>query len=238
MLEISPDNTVAGLTHIYTEASTFPCRVTTQVGSEWVMKFVGAGPGPVGLLTEYVALRVARAMGLAVPSVQPLHLPHDFPWTIGTDEFDGIVQRSFGWNLGTNFIDGAIPATAEQVRGAESPFQERLVQVDRFLANTDRSARNTNVLALPGGGLVAIDFDASLFLRRAARGVLPKAFPLSPDHLLLDRSDQLPPHPPTTASLIAAIDEAPGEWIEPLDVDRDALKSGLIDYANAWSRSA
>ena len=112
------------------------------------------------------------------------------------------------------------------------------MQVDRFLANTDRSATNTNVLALPGGDLVAIDFDASLFLRRAVRGIFPDAFPLWPDHLLLDGAYQGLSQAAPAAVLAEAIDEAPDEWVEAAGVDRDVLKSGLIHYANAWSRSS
>lgn len=146
MAEISSDNTVAALTHIYAKASTFPCKVRTQDSSEWVMKFRGAGPGPVGLLTEFVALRAARAMQLEVPTVRLLYLPPDFPWTLGTDEFDGIVQRSFGWNLGIALIGDAEPASPQQIQSADRHFLDGLVQVDRALVNTDRSTRNTNVL--------------------------------------------------------------------------------------------
>ncbi len=64
------------------------------------MKFSGAGPGARSLLTEYVATALAGRLGLPVPSTRTLYLPPQFPWQIGTDEFDDLVQRSAGWNLG------------------------------------------------------------------------------------------------------------------------------------------
>lgn len=97
-------NRVAAIVQIYAHASTFPCRIVTGSDKQWVMKLRGSGPGPVALLTEFLALRAARIMGLAVPATKPLFLAPDFPWTIGTDEFDGIVQRSGGWNLGIGYF--------------------------------------------------------------------------------------------------------------------------------------
>ncbi len=235
MLEIGPQNKVTALTEIYAKASTSPCRVETQSGGDWVMKFRGAGPGPIGLLTEFVALRVARGMRLPVPNVRPLYLPPGFPWTLGSDEFDGIVQRSFGWNLGIEFVEGAVPASAEQVSAAGEDFLGKLAQVDRALANTDRSARNTNILS-SHDGLVAIDFDACLFLRRAIRNIVPTEFPLWHEHLLIGRTFEMPRKSIPGGALSQAIDEAPGEWIDATGLNAAALKSRLQYYADAWEQ--
>lgn len=237
MPEIACTNALAALTHVYTRASTSPARGRTRDGSEWVIKFKGAGPGPVGLLTEFVALRVARAMKLHVPAASPVYLPSAFPWMLGTDEFDGIVQRSFGWNLGVAFIEGGTPANPSEVVGGEPLFLERLAHVDRALTNTDRSVRNTNILASPAG-LVAIDFDACLFLRRAIRGIAPETVELWPNHLLLSRECLLPLSIIPPEPLIAAIDEVPGEWIESTALDRAAMKSRLLTYTTAWNALA
>src|SRR5687768_688324 len=172
MDEITSENTVASIDFIYTKASTFPCRVTTQAGAIYVLKLIGTGPGPVALLTEFVALKIAAAMGLPVPTAKPLYLPSSFPWMMGTDEFDEAVQRSFGWNLGIAFVADAHQATADEIRKSDPAFVSALVAVDRALANTDRSESNPNVLASPQG-LLAIDFDACLFLRRAIQAAVP-----------------------------------------------------------------
>jgi len=235
MLAIDSANTVAALTEVYSRSSTSPARGRTQDGQEWVIKLQGAGPGSVGLLTEFVALRMAKAMQLNVPKASPIYLPSNFPWMLGTDEFDGIVQRSSGWNLGVTFISDAVLASPQEAfEGDEAVFLERLVQVDQLLANTDRSLRNTNILSSPDG-LVAIDFDACLFLRRAVRDIVPEAFALWPGHLLTGLDRSLPAMAFPAQSMIAAIDEAPAEWIKATGLSADALKSRLIAYGAAWN---
>lgn len=236
MVEISLDNTVASIDQIYTKASTFPCKVTTQSGAQCVMKLKGAGPGPVGLLTEFIALKIAAAMRFTVPSAHPLYLPSSFPWMLGTDEFDGAVQRSPGWNLGIAFIEDAHPATAEEVRCGDAAFLEALIAVDRALANTDRTSRNTNVLSSPTG-LVAIDFDACLFLRRAIQGTSPQSHSLWPDHILHQwAASPMQAIPPEPAQL--AIQEAPLEWIEAIGFNRSSLASALHRYVTGWNAIA
>jgi hypothetical protein len=235
MAEITSANTISALTHVYTKASTSPAKARTRDGASWVVKLRGAGPGLIGLLTEFVALRAAKGMGLDVPETRPVYVPPDFPWMLGTDEFDGIVQRSSGWNLGVTFIELAVPAAPDEVLvNCDHIVLERVAQVDRALANTDRSARNTNILSTDAA-FIAIDFDACLFLRRAARGMVPDAFALWPDHLLLGLSCTLPPPTLPADVLIDAIGEAPAEWIEAAGLSRPALTSGLVAYATAWN---
>ena len=91
--------------------STSPAVVETEDGARWVMKFTGAGRGPRGLLTEFIATDLARQCGVPVVEAAVLTLPEGFPWQIGTDEFDGIVQRSVGANLGLRYLEGGRMAT-------------------------------------------------------------------------------------------------------------------------------
>jgi hypothetical protein len=237
MMRAGAEERVAAITHVYLNASTSPCRVTTEAGGEWVMKLRGAGPGPIALLTELLALRIARSMGLEVPIARPLYLPAGFPWSIGTDEFDGIVQRSFGWNLGISFLHDALPAEPEKVLGADPEFLGVLAEVDRLLSNTDRSVRNTNVLAAPSG-LVAIDFDACLFLRRAARGAVPTTFPLPGNHLLHDLDLPAPARFLDPDIISEALRDAPPEWLVSTGLSEGGLAANLTDYAAAWNASS
>jgi hypothetical protein len=233
-LEITPDCQVATITEIYANASTFPCKVITQAGNPWVMKLRGSGPGPMALLTEFLALRAARAMALIVPDVRPIYLPPDFPWTIGTDEFDGIIQRSYGWNLGVGFVDQAQPATPEAIFSGDPAFLQALFDVDRALSNMDRTTRNPNVLATDAG-LIAIDFDACLFLRRAAQGIVPSSFPLPAGHLCSDRHVPAPMRKLDPQIMIDALREAPAEWLAGLQLDIDALEAKLLKYIATWN---
>lgn len=231
---VTPDNRVAVITEIYAHASTFPCKVVTEAGTQWVMKLCGSGPGAMSLLTEFLALRAAAAMGLAVPSARPLYLPPGFPWMIGTDEFDGIVQRSYGWNLGIAYVDQAVPAGPEEIVSADPDFLDCLCDVDRALTNMDRSLRNPNVLQTPHG-LVAIDFDACLFLRRAAQAVVPSAFPMPAGHLLADRALPVRRCKVDVEGMIEALHEASPSWLNLLSLDATALAAHLRAYFAGWN---
>jgi hypothetical protein len=233
-LRATAENRVAAITAIYAHGSTFPCQITTEAGHECVMKLRGSGPGPMALLTELLALRAAEAMGLAVPSARPLYLPPDFPWTIGSDEFDGIVQRSFGWNLGIAFVPHATTAQPAEVLGADPAFLDALVAVDSALSNMDRTTRNPNVLKA-NHGLVAIDFDACLFLRRAARDMIPSSFSLPPGHLLSGRENTRPGPAVDPAVLTEALRDAPEEWLTVSGLAVGTLADALAAYMAAWN---
>ena len=100
---------VTRVLEVLPDASTSPALVETADGARRVMKFAGAGPGPFGLLTELLALGIARALGAPVPAAEPVCLPQGFPWLVGTDEFDAMLQRSTGWNLGIAWLPTPAP---------------------------------------------------------------------------------------------------------------------------------
>ena len=166
-----------------------------------------------------------------------MFLPSDFPWSIGTDEFDGIVQRSYGWNLGIEYVPDAEPAKAEQLGSADPAFLQALMEVDALLANTDRSIANPNILETEGG-LIAIDFDACLFLRRAAQGLKPSSFGLFPGHLLQTFEGERPHRPIDTNCFEQGLEGAPAEWFDFIGEGPEALADNLRQYALAWNRAA
>ena len=112
------------------------------------MKFAGAGPGPFGLLTEFLALGIARA-----PSArrcrppEPLWLPQGFPWLAGTDEFDAMLQRSYGWNLGIAFLPDARPVAAAEIAACNPPISSTPSPAPTRCCRTSTALRaNPNLL--------------------------------------------------------------------------------------------
>ena len=63
------------------------------------MKLNGVGQGTSGLLTEFIAMRLAGALGLNVPHVRAITLSSALPWQVGTDEFYEALQRSSGFEI-------------------------------------------------------------------------------------------------------------------------------------------
>ena len=71
--------TVAAIHRVLASGSSFPSVVETSAGHLYVLKLSGAGPGRRALATEYLALKIARNLGLTVPDALVIDLPRDFP---------------------------------------------------------------------------------------------------------------------------------------------------------------
>jgi len=220
-----PASVVVRVEAVLTNASTTPALVETADGVLRVMKFSGAGPGPFGLLTELLALGIARALGAPVPAAGPVWLPEGFPWVVGTDEFDAMLQRSTGWNLGIAWLADARAATPEDVAAAPAAVLDAIALADALLQNVDRTARNPNLL-VAGGRLRAIDYDACLYLSRALAG-RPATPVLPPGHLLTGRHPRGPLPALDLGALVAA---APSDWIAAAGTDRAGLAGALAQY--------
>jgi hypothetical protein len=234
--------TVVRLVEVLRGGSSFPCIAETDTGRLIVLKLAGTGPGPRGLLTEFLAGRIAGGWLVPVPEVRPVLLPDTIPWQVGTDEFDEMLQRSFGWNLGVAFVPDARTLAAQDLAGLPAAFLACLRRADRLLQNMDRTARNPNLLRGADGGLWAIDHDACLFLERILSGRRPFSFSLPRTHFLAAR--EAPPGmdvPAADAGLIggdpdALVDEVPESWMAEIPATRGELARGLADYIDAFSR--
>jgi hypothetical protein len=225
-----PSARVAEVRSVFTHASTSPALVATEDGTPWVMKFAGAGPGPFGLLTELLAIGIARELGAPVPPARPLWLPPGFPWMAGTDEFDSMLQRSYGWNLGIALLPDARPVAASELAGGDPAALDAIARADALLQNVDRTARNPNLL-VSGGRLWAIDYDACLYLSRALGPPRPAVRTLPPGHLLAGRPAATAPPELDVAALVAA---APEAWVAATGTGRDGLAAALERYFAAW----
>lgn len=229
-----PGATVARVLRVLPEASTSPAEVETGDGTRFVLKFSGAGPGPYGLLVEYLGIGIARAFGAPVPAARPLWLAADFPWMAGTDEFDGLVQRSAGWNLGIALVPEARVVRVEEALGCAAPVLETIARADCLLVNVDRGAGNPNML-LGADGFWAVDYDACLYLTRALKGTRPPEARLPEGHFLRARFPfprKRPAPPFDFAGLLAT---APEAWVAAAGRDRAEIAGALDAYARLWA---
>jgi hypothetical protein len=229
--------TVSAIHRVLARGSSFPSVVETTAGTLRLMKLSGAGPGRRALATEYIALRIARRLGLNVPDALVLQLPHELPWQTGTDEFYEAVQRSAGANLGIALIADATDLDAADLSGLPAEFVARLAAVDALLQNFDRTEANPNLIRDATGAVWAIDFGACLLVDRLARGVLAPAPGLPPNHFLARRG------PGADISAIAAgldggflerlVAELPQPWLEELRLSQATLAERLSGYFDA-----
>ncbi len=229
--------TVAVIHRVLSTGSSFPSLVESATGRLYVMKLSGAGPGKRALVTEYVALRIARHLGLNVPGADVLGLPRDFPWQTGTDEFHEAVQRSAGANLGVAFIADANDLKASELAGLPEDFALRLAATDALLQNVDRTAANPNIMRDAAGVYWAIDFGACLLIERLARGAFQPRLDLPPKHFLGGRSVA-----DDARSSAAQIDAAflepvigaiPRDWLADVGLSGEELLQRLVTYQAA-----
>lgn len=230
--------TVAVIHRVLSSGSSFPSVVATTTGRRYVLKLSGAGPGRRALATEYVALRLARHIGLNVPDAEVLDLPRDLPWQAGTDEFYEAVQRSAGANLGVAFVTDAHDVKAADLARLPEPFLTRLAAVDVLLQNVDRTPANPNIMRDAAGVHWAIDFGACLLIDRLARGAVEPRLELPPNHFLAPRDKRLYSVRETAAAigepdLRAIVDALPEPWLEDLALSRQSLLWRLMTYLEA-----
>jgi hypothetical protein len=218
------DELVGSVLRVMSHGSGFSSLIRTTSGRYFVMKLSGVGHGEPGLMTEFIATRLADLFGLKVPRVVPIMLHKDLPWQAGTDEFYDALQRSAGWNLGVEFVNHARDLTLDDLKTIPSDFLDRLAVVDAILQNVDRTRQNPNILSDGMGDLWAIDFGACLFLDRFARFGEQMSFELPSNHFLAGRCTQAPARPENLSGrLHKLVTDVPDSWMRAVPDSHQGL---------------
>ncbi len=217
--------------HVFRQGSGAPALVETESGETFVLKLKGAGGGERGLVRELLGLEIAALLGVRVPSARPLFLRADFPWQVGTDEFDAMVQRSASWNLGIAWIADASEVKGDGLDALPEDFAALLAQADALLANVDRPRGNPNILRDASGTHWAIDYEACLFLDRILGGNTDRPSALPVTHFLAGSRYDVPPSARLAAAeLRTVLDGVPEDWLRDLPIGRDEIGSRLVRY--------
>ncbi len=174
------------------EGGSLPALAEADDGFKYVVKFRGAGHGSKMLISELIGGVVAHTLGFRVPEIVFINLDEAFGRTEGDEEIQDILKGSRGLNLGLHFLSGALTfdPVATQV---DSLTASKIVWMDAFLTNVDRTVRNTNML-MWHKELWLIDQGASLYFHHSWENWEKHA--LSPftyikDHVLLPYADKL-----------------------------------------------
>lgn len=222
------------------EGGSLPALAEAADELKYVVKFRGAGHGAKALIAEFIGSEVARALGFRVPEVVFLDISEDFGRSEGDEEIQDLLKNSQGLNLGLHYLSGAMTMDP-YVNDVDALTASKLVWLDAFLTNVDRTVRNTNML-IWNRELWLIDHGAS-FIFHHAWGDPEKAalspFPYIKDHALLHRATLLPQADKelrqriTPRTLCRIVDAVPDEWLHWEDSDltpamiRDAYKKFL-----------
>ena len=124
-----------------------PPLVETADGARRVMKFAGAGPGPFGLLTEFLALGIARALGAPVPAAEPIFLPRGLPLAGRHRRVRRDAPAQQRLEPRHRLARRRPPGHRRRPR-APPPADalDAIARADALLQNVDRTARNPNLL--------------------------------------------------------------------------------------------
>ena len=204
------------------EGGSLPAIVEADDDGLYVLKFRGAGQGRKALIAELVAGEIARAAGLPVPEIVFMQLDPDLARTEPDAEIQDLIKASAGLNLALDYLPGSVTYDP-LVHHPDAELASAIVWHDAFVANVDRSARNSNLL-MWHRRLWLIDHGAALIFHHQWDGYLERSarpFPMVKDHVLLGLASRIAEvdaemaRALPEATLRRIVDLVPDDWLEP-----------------------
>jgi HipA-like kinase len=234
------------------EGGSLPGIVEADDLGTYVAKFRGAGQGRKALVAEVIVTELGRSLGVRVPELRVLELDPAIARYEADEEVQDLLNASLGPNLGVDFLPGAFGYDASAAPDPE--IAARVLWLDAYVANVDRTWRNPNLL-LWHGDVWAIDHGAALYFHHtwpngvgSADRFAAQAYDVS-EHVLGRYASGVPAaHAEVSAQvdtrlLRTVVDQVPAEWIEPAPgADTvDAVRAAYVDFldtrlarADAW----
>jgi hypothetical protein len=171
----------------FREGGSLPALVEADDLGLYVLKFRGAGQGPLALAAEIIAGEVGRALGLRIPELVLMEVDPALGRNEPDFEIRELLNASAGLNLAMDFLPGSVmfdPAVKQQ---PSEEVASRAVWFDALVTNIDRTARNPNLLVWHRE-LYFIDHGAALYFHHDWKNTATMArsrFPAIRDHVLL-----------------------------------------------------
>ena len=183
------------------EGGSLPALVEADDLGLYVLKFTGAGQGPLALVAEIVAGGIGRALGLNVPELVLMEVDAALGRNEPDAEIRQLLHASVGLNLGMDFLPGSVMFDPAAGDAANPDLASTAVWFDAFVTNVDRTARNPNLLCWHKS-LYFIDHGAALYFHHdwhhgshhGSNGPVARArspFPAIRDHVLLPRAGRI-----------------------------------------------
>ena len=142
------------------EGGSLPGVVEGDDLGTYVCKFRGAGQGARVLVAEVIVSELARRIGLRTPRLVVLDLDPELARYEADEEVQDLLTASVGLNLGIDFLPGSFGVDGQSDEVDDEGA--RVLWLDAFTANVDRSWRNPNLLRWHGD-LWVIDHGAALY---------------------------------------------------------------------------
>lgn len=207
------------------EGGSLPAIVEAEDEGLYVLKFRGAGQGPLALTAELVSGEIGRVLGLQVPELVFMELDAAIGRNEPDPEIRDLLMASVGLNLGVDFLPGATmfdPAAGDR---ADPEIASKAVWFDAFVTNIDRTAKNANLLWWHQR-LQFIDHGASLYFHHNWHHIDQMAirpFGAIENHILLPWAEKIAEvdlelrERLTEAALAEIVQTVPGAWLTEVD---------------------
>ena len=221
------------------EGGSLPALAGADDGFKYVLKFKGAGHGPRMLISELLGGEIARYLGLPVPELVFAELDEAFGRTEADEEIQDLLKFSQGLNLGLHYLSGSITYDPS-VNLIKEDLASRIVWLDAYITNVDRTFRNTNLL-MWNKELWLIDHGASFYFHHSWYGWEEHAlskFEQIKDHVLLKQASDLERIDHEFSSKLSPevidkiVDLLPYEWLETSDDEKskEEMKTVYKDF--------
>ena len=225
------------------EGGSLPGLVEADDLGTYVCKFRGAGQGLGVLVAEVIVGKLARTLGIRTPDLVGIDLAEGIARYDADEELQDMIKASLGLNLGVDFLPGSFGFDPSVPIDADAAG--RILWLDAFVANVDRSWRNPNLLVWHGN-VWAIDHGAALYFHHGWSGGVtdPARFAEQPwsvdDHVLRAHVDAVAGVADELAATVTddVIEQVtamvPDEWlVGPDDLSPDDLRAAYRAFLRA-----
>jgi hypothetical protein len=215
------------------EGGSLPAIVEAEDFGLYVLKFRGAGQGPLALVAELIAGEIGRVLGLNVPELVFIEVDAALGRNEPDEEIRDLLRASVGLNLGLDYLPGSVMFDVAAGDRPDVETASRGVWFDSFVTNVDRTVRNPNLLYWHRM-LYFIDHGAAIYFHHDWQNIGQMAstrFPQVKQHLLLpwaakiEEADAVLRPLLTETVFINLVAEVPEQWL-PGDIKRD----GYVEY--------
>ena len=222
------------------EGGSLPAIVEADDLGLYVVKFRGAGQGPLALIAELVAGEIGRALGLRVPELVFVEIDPALGRNEPDAEIRQLLKASAGLNLALDYLPGSTmfdPAARDAVLPEEASLA---VWFDAFAMNVDRTPRNANLL-MWHRKLYLIDHGAALYIHHdwaTMREKFDAPFAEIAQHVLLRWASEI-----EVAARLAQeklnemifaeiVNQIPESWLEPISGSQSAQerRAAYVDF--------
>jgi len=225
------------------EGGSLPALAEADDDFKYVLKFRGAGHGVKALIAELIGGEIARVLNLKMPELVFANLDEAFGRTEGDEEIQDLLQGSQGLNLALHFLSGAITFDPV-VTKLPADLASKIVWLDAFITNVDRTFRNTNML-IWHKELWLIDHGASLYFHHSWNSWETHAkspFALIKDHVLLPQATELTATDfafkklLTKEILLDIVNYIPEDWLHWEDSEQTPEEIRDVYFQFLWTR--